>query len=258
MGIFYELLCVGQIRLKNHPLVLQKTQLGWIVAGGLYGMARSDQKILQCNFMCNKPILDFDLSKFWELEEVPSCKVLSSEQIACEEHFVKNTTRNSEGRYIVRLLFNGRRNEIGHSRNVALRRLHFLENRFHRQPELKSPYDEFLSEYEQLGHMSQLENDGTTPEGFYLPHHAVVKEDSLTTKIRVVFDGSAKSSTGVSLNDSSMVGPVIQDELFVHLTRFRSRKYALTADMEKCTGKCWYILKTRCIKKVLTEPSAMN
>ena len=32
--LFYKLLCVGQIELKNCPdLVLQKTQLGWIVAG---------------------------------------------------------------------------------------------------------------------------------------------------------------------------------------------------------------------------------
>ena len=66
-----------------------------------------------------------------------------------------------------------------------------------------------------------------------MPHHAVVKEDSLTTKVRVVFDGSARSSSGISLNDALMVGPTLQDDLFSQLLRFRSRKYALTADMEK-------------------------
>ncbi|XP_033214001.1 uncharacterized protein LOC117171061 [Belonocnema kinseyi] len=58
-------------------------------------------------------------------------------------------------------------------------------------------------------------------------------EDSLTTKVREVFDGSAKSSSGVSLNDALMVGSTLQDDLFGELIRFRSRKNALTADMEK-------------------------
>ena len=48
-----------------------------------------------------------------------------------------------------------------------------------------------------------------TQLGFYLPHHAAIKEDSITTKTRVVFDGSAKNSSGMSLNDALMVGPTI-------------------------------------------------
>ena len=51
---------------------------------------------------------------------------------------------------------------------------------------------------------------------FYLPHHCVFKEDSTTTKLRVVFDGSAKTTKGVSINDALMVGPVVQDYFFLH------------------------------------------
>lgn len=61
----------------------------------------------------------------------------------------------------------------------------------------------------------------------------MVKKDSITTKTRVVFDGSAKTSTGVSLNDTLMVGPKLQDDLFCILLRFRSQIYVLTADAEK-------------------------
>ena len=78
-----------------------------------------------------------------------------------------------------------------------------------------------------------LFDDKKVSRGFYLPHHAVMKEDSLTTKIRVVFDGFAKSFSGTSLNDTLMVGSTLQDDLFTQLIRFRSRKYALIADMEK-------------------------
>ena len=81
--------------------------------------------------------------------------------------------------------------------------------------------------------MSLIKNKHLVVPGFYLPYHAVIKEDSRTTKIRVVFHGSAKASSDVSLNDSLMVGPTIQADRFTLLTRFRSHVYAFTADVEK-------------------------
>lgn len=68
---------------------------------------------------------------------------------------------------------------------------------------------------------------------YYLPHHAVFKESSTTTKTRVVFDASAKSSNGVSLNDVLMVGPNIQQDIVSITLRFRTHRYAMTADITK-------------------------
>ena len=82
-------------------------------------------------------------------------------------------------------------------------------------------------------HMTLLENEKSSDGGFFLPHHAVIKTSSLTTKTRVVFDGSCKSSSGVSLNDALMVGPTIQDDLFSTFTRFRTFLFALTGDIEQ-------------------------
>ncbi|XP_025997421.1 uncharacterized protein LOC113005763 [Solenopsis invicta] len=79
--------------------------------------------------------------------------------------------------------------------------------------------------------MSEIKNP--SDDGYYMPHHAVIKESSNTTKVRVVFDASAKTNNGLSLNDTLMVGPTIQNKLFSHLIRFRSYKYVLTADIEK-------------------------
>ncbi|XP_018305594.1 uncharacterized protein, partial [Mycetomoellerius zeteki] len=67
----------------------------------------------------------------------------------------------------------------------------------------------------------------------YLPHHGVVKETSSTTKLRVVFDASSKSSTGLSLNDVLMTGPILQDTLIQIIMRFRFYNVAVTGDLEK-------------------------
>lgn len=55
-------------------------------------------------------------------------------------------------------------------------------------------------------------------EGYYLPHHGLMKQTSLMTKLRMVFDASVRTTIRTSLNNSLMVGPVIQDDLVAILT----------------------------------------
>ncbi|XP_076383911.1 uncharacterized protein LOC143261227 [Megalopta genalis] len=74
--------------------------------------------------------------------------------------------------------------------------------------------------------MSQVPDNN---EGCYFPHHGVIKLSSQTTKLRVVFDGSAATSTGLSLNDALHTGPKLQDDLLYILLRFRTHQYVITA-----------------------------
>ena len=57
--------------------------------------------------------------------------------------------------------------------------------------------------------------------------------DSTTTKFRVVFDASSKTSNGSSLNDFLLVGPTLQDNLTDVIHRFRLHPVAFTADIAK-------------------------
>ena len=66
-----------------------------------------------------------------------------------------------------------------------------------------------------------------------MPHHCVIKDASTTTKLRLVFDASAKTTTGRPLNDCLMVGLKLQDDLFSILIRFRFFKFALSTDVAK-------------------------
>ncbi|XP_065078977.1 uncharacterized protein LOC135701957 [Ochlerotatus camptorhynchus] len=76
----------------------------------------------------------------------------------------------------------------------------------------------------------------------FLPHHPVIKESSTTTKVRVVFDASCKTSTGVSLNDALFAGPIVQQELRSIILRSRFRQVMVVADVEKMFRQMWVTL----------------
>ncbi|GJQ79779.1 hypothetical protein Trydic_g19269, partial [Trypoxylus dichotomus] len=178
--------------------------------------------------------LNRNISKFWEIETIPERHIFSAEENRCEQHFHATAQRDTSGRFVVSLPFKENVNSLGASYDQALKRFYSLEKRLNKNPTLKQEYGEFIKEYLELGHMRKAKpyNYSTEPH-FYLPHHAVVKENSITTRLRVVFDGSAKTSSGVSLNDTLMVGPKLQQDLFDIVCRFRLYAYVITADVAK-------------------------
>lgn len=214
---------------KNTPIA-QNTVLGWVLSG------RTLVKSNQANEVSVHHInLEEIIQRFWEIEELPNQRHFTKEEKECEQHFVSHHSRDPiTGQYTVKLPFNKNLASLGQSREQALRRLLSLERRFQKYPAYKDEYLKFMRDYENLGHMKQIPQDKINANGgFYLPHHFVLKENSSTTKLRVVFDGSAKSTTGISLNTALMVGPTIQDDLCTLLMRFRMHPIALKADITK-------------------------
>lgn len=99
-----------------------------------------------------------------------------------------------------------------------------------------SEVDTVLKEYIELGHAEPVpvsDFNKRPSDTYYLPIHVVYKQSSTTTKIRAVFDASAKSSTGISLNDTLQVGPTVHSPLLDVLIRFRGHRIAITADVSK-------------------------
>ena len=68
---------------------------------------------------------------------------------------------------------------------------------------------------------------------YYLPHRPVVRLNSSSTKIRPVFDASAKGPNGLSLNDCMVTGPSLNPDLVEILIRFRHFPFVVTADIVK-------------------------
>ncbi|XP_044013986.1 uncharacterized protein LOC122856373 [Aphidius gifuensis] len=230
-GVTMSLFTQGQIDLSKSggpDLFLQRTKFGWVIGGSAPTKVSSQQ--VSCHLASD---MHFDFSKFWEIEEVKDVCHLTADELACEEHFLQHVTRNEVGRYIVALPFKQPVNQLGETRSIAIKRLNSLEKKLQTNPMLKIQYNTVLQEYLDLGHMSEVPDKQLQEDGFYLPHHAVIKEESQTTKVRVVFDGSAKGSKGHSLNELLHVGPTIQTDIFSLLLRFRLHQYVLTGDIEK-------------------------
>lgn len=210
----------------NEP-VAQNSALGWLVFG-----AFSDEQSL--NIHMNTLSLSDSLQRFWENEQVKPKKILTEEHQKCIDYCAKNTVRLPNGRLQVSMPFNMKPNDpnfLGDSRRMALRRFFHLEKKFEKNPSLHKRYNEEIMSYIKNKHMRISESQ--INEGYYLPHHAVIREDSVTTKLRTVFDASAKTTNGYSLNDRCLNGPTIQPELFDTFVRWRMNKVALKTDIEK-------------------------
>ncbi|XP_037049617.1 uncharacterized protein LOC119083910 [Bradysia coprophila] len=229
--LFFKLISIGQIEIGKSLPDLQNTVFGWVVTGKVLGLQQQEAFV----GMVNETQLEKQIEKFWQLEERYKVKKpMTDREVNCEEYFDKTTMRDSDnGKFIVNLQFIKEPSMLGNSKNMAIRRFLFLERRFQKDPELKEEYVTFLREYENLGHMEQVQLENITDENYFIPHHAVRNPSSSTTKFRVVFDGSAKTTTNISLNEILANGPMLQDDLFSILVRFRKHAIVFSADITK-------------------------
>lgn len=262
---FYELINERQIKPAPDGPIFQETRLGWVVSGPTPMASMNNRNIeLIANSACHLSSLHNDttienmLPRFWRIEEFEGKKAYTIEEKMCKIHFNRTVTRGVDGRFIVHLPFRENVIELGSSYDIAKRRLLNLERRFANNPKLKNEYTKFINEYLHLGHMEQIHDDQVSDnkKACYLPHHAVFKETSTSTRLRVVFDASCKTSNGVSLNDVLLKGPVLQDDLIYILARFRTHNFVLSADITKMYRQFWVADEHRTFQRILwrTEP----
>lgn len=156
--LFWSVVCIGQIRASpSHP-TLQKTRFGWILAGRFGNHANNPRRVQAFHASVSNTQLHDQLARFWQLKNIDRSINYTEEESRCENDFLQNVTRTSQGRYVVKLPFKqAARNRLGNSKDIALKRLLGLEKRLERNPELKAHYIRFLREYLSLGHMKQIE-----------------------------------------------------------------------------------------------------
>ncbi|XP_011194623.2 uncharacterized protein LOC105219961 [Zeugodacus cucurbitae] len=200
---FFSLLSVGQIQLGSNLPMLQKTLLGWIVSGR-YKTGSNNISKPSCLFLANES-LDAKLEKLWKLEEVTTIpEAWTREEKICDNLYNATVSRRPCGRIVVKLPFKVDPTCLGESYTTALRQFNAQERRLAKSPQLAAHYVEFMRDYEGLGHKS-IVNPNLNEPHYFIPHHCVLIPTSTTTKLRVVFDASCRTTLQKSLNDMQMV-----------------------------------------------------
>lgn len=218
---------------KHESLIAQNSTLGWLISGRVNFTTGGQTTSVS---VWHTQIIEQQLQRFWEIEEpAHDQKPYTELERECENHFLRSHYRNTDGRYVVSLPFKSEfKNRLGQSHGIAFTRLSQIEQKLNQRKDVEKQYTAFMLEYLTLKHMEEISNDEDISNNvYYLPHHAVFKDSSLTTKLRVVFDGSVKPRTGTSLNEELMIGPPLQQNICDLITRWRQHKICLVADIKQ-------------------------
>jgi len=228
-GAFFDILQPERVQLDVRTLYLQDSEVGWLVTGEMSNICllSIDESVEEDwkTSLCNVGTMYGKLSK---------ANVSSGEEKQALDHFKATVSRQEDGRFVLQLPVKPCIADLGHSINVATSRFLAVERKLQQDATLREEYKKFMNEYLEMGHMREVHRESIIPKrSCYLPHHAVFKKSSLTTKIRIVFDASAKTLSGHSLNEVLMCGPKTQEDIVSILTRFQKHQYVITSDIEK-------------------------
>lgn len=213
--------------IPGQPVGLE-TVFGWVLQGKIQAKTPLYTSLLSCHTSLDFS-LDTTIQKFWELESVPKASSLSEEDLQCEAFFKTTTSRTESGSFIVGLPFRHSSPLLGDSYSQALRRFTLLENKLAKDEDLFKRYSSFVKEYIDRNYISEVPiSHYREPSAYYIPHHSVT-----TGKFRVVWDASAKTSNGLSLNDNLMSGPKLHHEVSEILLKFRSYPVAFICDIKQ-------------------------
>ncbi|XP_065362021.1 uncharacterized protein LOC135955595 [Calliphora vicina] len=234
------------------------TIFGWVLSGPM--KAQIVQSFTTTVIPADTTDLNTLLKRFWEQEEIPSAPSNSVEDEICERFYAQTTKRNENGRNVVRLPFKKEYPEkifLGSSRFIALAQYARMEKTLSKNPELHSHYMAVLNEYLALGHMEETSSQEHMSQNkcnsFYLPHHAVVRPEHKTTKVRVVFNASRKTKSQFALNDVLYTGPTLQNDLITVILNWRKYQYVYSGDVQKMYRQILVHPEDRPFQKILFQ-----
>ncbi|XP_061724700.1 uncharacterized protein LOC133530697 [Cydia pomonella] len=224
------LLLTGDVIQLDNNLTAIKTKFGWTVQGpitGLYSSMTNSTTTFHC-------LTKIDLTDLWSLEAigindpaVQATKTARDEEVL--RSFEENIKVNEEGRYEVSLPWRDvPRPKTNY--DLAKKRLDSTMARLKQLGKLED-YDKVFREWLQLNIIEEAPDQSV--QGHYMGHHGVIKTSSLTTKLRPVFDCSAKDRHGISLNSCLEKGVNLLEKIPNLLVDFRKNKIGVTADITK-------------------------
>ena len=183
-----------------------------------------------------------DLTDFWKTEtmgvEVKPCVCEAgkmSEAERREYEVIAASCQKKENQWMVPYPWRKDPNQLPDNKALALKRLQSTEQRLRKNPDQAVAYDKQMKEMVDMNFarkLSKEELDNYNGPVHYIPHHAVLKPESKSTPVRIVFNSSSEYQ-GHKLNDYWMKGPDLLNDLVGVFLRFIEREIAVVADISK-------------------------
>ena len=204
--------------------VAEKTKLGWFLM--------SPGQEYDHNRMLLTQTSQTDYEELCRLDILGLADSHEHDQRAVYDEFKEQLVRSEEGWYETGLPWRGGHPDLPSNKQGSIRRLSSLNKKLERQG-LTIEYDKIIRDQKEQG---IIEDCPPEPAGreFYIPHKPVVREDAASTKLRVVYDASARAyANAPSLNECLYPGPALQNKLWNVLVRQRFYPVAILGDIQK-------------------------
>ena len=204
--------------------VAELTKLGWFV---MSPGAEFDQKTMLLTQTSQS-----DYEALCRMDVLGLADTSENDQSMVHAEFKEQLIRAPEGWYETALPWRGNHPELPNNKQGSLQRLESLTRRLQRKGQF-SAYNQVIQEQFEANVIEKAPREVSGKE-FYIPHKAVVRESAATTKMRVVYDASARASPDTpSLNECLNPGPPLQNRLWDVLVRQRAYPVAVTGDIRQ-------------------------
>ena len=239
------------IRGDSGPVAVS-SKFGWVLSGQTEltserGVRRKEssanlviysqtEDFLDDNVPQNDQLVDC-LKQFWETEAIGIVDGDDLKTNPVPNNFIEDIAFDGQN-YEVGLPWKDSSFPVSNGYDTCSKRLQSLHRKLQADPVLLNEYNKIICDQieagiiERVPETSDFSNKETRIN--FLPHHPVIRKDKDTTKVRIVYDGSAKGSNDErSLNDCLQIGPNFTPHVFDILVKFRWNAIGITADIEK-------------------------
>ena len=222
----------------DEPVALE-SYLGWVVCGKFSDHLTSTHSVtcLRINTEHGElrdshedDSLREAVSKFWEVDSLG----ISTSESNVYSNFENDLKFNGQ-RYVTKLPFKPYKETLPDNFDISKKRLVSLKRKLDRDVKLREDYAKIIDDYEKEGIIEAVQDDNlyNNSSVHYLPHRGVLRTEKETSKLRIVYDASAKHDQQPSLNDILYSGPCLLPLLFEILLRFRIGTIGVVADIKQ-------------------------
>ena len=178
----------AQMKTKTRPKIgkpgepiAELTRLGWTI------MSPGSESDLTNMFLTQTSVADYEALCRLDVLGLQDHPV--GDQDLVFEEFKEQLTRNPQGWYETGLLWKGNHPPLPNNKHGSLKQLENLVRKLEKQPGMLQKYDGVIQDQLSQGIVERVHSE---PEGkeFYIPHKAMIRETSESTKIRIVYDAS--------------------------------------------------------------------